>query len=102
MKTKEELILLKEEVEALNKKLHELTEEELAQVTGGIKMPDDFENVNDLLQYEAYKAESQVMENQQAAMECQQTGLDLDKNEIPKIESHIIKLKPHEYRNNPN
>ena len=36
MKTKEELNALKEEVEALNKKLAELTEEELAQVTGGV------------------------------------------------------------------
>ena len=35
MKTKEELNALKEEVETLNKKLHELTEEELAQVAGG-------------------------------------------------------------------
>ena len=35
MKTKEELNALKEEVEALNRKLHELTEEELAQVKGG-------------------------------------------------------------------
>ena len=35
MKTKEELNVLKEEVEALNKKLAELTEEELAQVSGG-------------------------------------------------------------------
>ncbi len=35
MKTKEELNALKEEVEALNKKLAKLTEEELAQVTGG-------------------------------------------------------------------
>ena len=35
MKTKEELNALKEEVEALNKKLAELTEEELAEVTGG-------------------------------------------------------------------
>ena len=35
MKTKEELNALKEEVETLNKKLAELTEEELAQVTGG-------------------------------------------------------------------
>ena len=34
-KTQEELNALKEEVETLNKKLHELTEEELAQVTGG-------------------------------------------------------------------
>ena len=35
MKTAEELKALKEEVETLNKKLHTLTEEELAQVTGG-------------------------------------------------------------------
>ena len=34
-KTQEELNALKEEVETLNKKLAELTEEELAQVTGG-------------------------------------------------------------------
>ena len=36
MKTKEELNALKEEVETLNKKLHELTDEELAQVSGGL------------------------------------------------------------------
>ena len=35
MKTKEELNALKEEVETLNKKLAELSEEELAQVAGG-------------------------------------------------------------------
>ena len=35
MKTKEELNALKEEVETVNKKLHELTSEELEQVTGG-------------------------------------------------------------------
>ena len=35
MKTKEELNALKEEVETLNKKLAELTEEELTQVSGG-------------------------------------------------------------------
>ena len=35
MKTKEELNDLKEEFETLNKKLIELTEEELVQVTGG-------------------------------------------------------------------
>ena len=34
-KTKKELEELKEEVEAVNEKLHELTDEELAQVTGG-------------------------------------------------------------------
>ena len=35
MKTKEELNALKKEVEALNKKLAELSDEELEQVTGG-------------------------------------------------------------------
>ena len=35
MKTKEELDALKEEVEAVNEKLAELTEEEIAQVNGG-------------------------------------------------------------------
>ena len=35
MKTKEELNALKEEVETLNKKLAELTEDELEQVSGG-------------------------------------------------------------------
>ena len=35
MKTQEELNKLKEEVEAVNEKLHELTAEELEQVTGG-------------------------------------------------------------------
>ena len=35
MKTKEELNALKEEAETASRKLHELTEEELAQVTGG-------------------------------------------------------------------
>ena len=36
MKTKNELNTLKEEVETLNKKLAELTEEELKQVAGGV------------------------------------------------------------------
>ena len=35
MKTKEELNALKKEVKTMNKKLAELTEEELAQVVGG-------------------------------------------------------------------
>lgn len=41
MKTKEELNALKNEVEALNKKLAELTDEELKQVIGGIINGDD-------------------------------------------------------------
>ena len=35
MKTKEELNKLKEEVETMNKKLKELTKEELSQISGG-------------------------------------------------------------------
>ena len=35
MKTKEELNALKEEIESMNKKLVGLTEEEIAQITGG-------------------------------------------------------------------
>ena len=37
MKSREELNVLKEEVETLNKTLHELTDEELEQVTGGVE-----------------------------------------------------------------
>ena len=36
MKTKEELNALKEEVEALNRKLAELTDDEMEQVAGGL------------------------------------------------------------------
>ncbi len=36
MKTQEELNALKEEIETLSRKLKELTDEELAQVAGGI------------------------------------------------------------------
>lgn len=39
MKTPEELNALKEEVKSLNEKLHELSEEELAQVAGGGFLP---------------------------------------------------------------
>ena len=38
-KSKEELNALKEEVETLNKKLTELSEDELKQVTGGYHVP---------------------------------------------------------------
>ena len=38
MKTKEELNAIKEEVEALNKKLSELNDDELKQIVGGMKI----------------------------------------------------------------
>ena len=43
MKTKDELDAIKEEIDALNEKLAELTEEELAQVTGGVKHDIEFD-----------------------------------------------------------
>ena len=46
-KTQEELNALKEEVVTLNEKLHELTEEELAQVSGGVA-PDLSKKQHDL------------------------------------------------------
>ena len=47
MKTKEELNALKDEIETLNKKLAELSEEELLQVCGGVLTAgkDEYENV---------------------------------------------------------
>ena len=45
MKTKEELNALKEEVETVNEKLHELTDEELAQVSGGVLSVANLHNI---------------------------------------------------------
>ena len=51
MKTKEELNALKKEVETVSRKLHDLTEEELAQVAGG-SVDDGFQSYNeDMLNY---------------------------------------------------
>ena len=62
MKTPEELNALKEEVEALKKKLHELNEEELAQVAGGAYIKDIYDQVTYDLYYpgknEQYNTES--------------------------------------------
>ena len=62
MKSKEELNALKEEVETLKKKLHELTEEELEQVSGGAYNKDIYDQVMyDLYypgKYEKYNTES--------------------------------------------
>ena len=44
MKSKEELNALKEEVETLNKKLHELTDEELEKVSGGAYVKDLYDH----------------------------------------------------------
>ena len=52
MKTKEELNALKEEVETVNRKLHELTEEELTQVSGGVIIPESLINIGNEENYE--------------------------------------------------
>ena len=41
MKTKDKMNALKEEVATVSRKLHELTDEELAQVAGGV-LPDSY------------------------------------------------------------
>ena len=45
MKTKKELNEIKEEINALNKKLYELTDEELNQVTGGLEYKIAFRSI---------------------------------------------------------
>ena len=52
MKTKEELNALKEEVENVNKKLAELTEDELAQVSGGVLNGTAVSNLKGMLHLE--------------------------------------------------
>ena len=52
MKTKEELNTLKEEVKTVNEKPHEPTEEELAQVTGGVDFGDLGDRVFGLFSFE--------------------------------------------------
>ena len=54
MKSKEELNALKEEVEAVNKKLAELTEDELAQVTGSGFLPVENDG-NDVIYFQCPK-----------------------------------------------
>ena len=62
MKSKEELNALKEEVKNLNEKLSALTDEELAQVTGGAYIKDIYDQVTYDLYYpgknEEYNTES--------------------------------------------
>ena len=52
MKSQEELNALKEEVENVNKKLAELTEEELTQVTGGVLNGTAVSNLTGMLKLE--------------------------------------------------
>ena len=72
MKTKEELNALKEEVETLSRKLHELTEEKLAQVSGGARLilGEDPEST-------AVVAESEVKLKERAVAEHLKTAEEL-------------------------
>ena len=51
MKTKEELNALREEVEALNIKLAELSEDELLQISGGTEVEDALREYQEKLQH---------------------------------------------------
>ena len=63
MKTKEELKSLKQEVEASDNKLTELTDEELAQVSGGVIIPESLINIGNEENYElnVFELPSDVM-----------------------------------------
>ncbi len=61
-KTKEELNAIKEEVEAVNEKLAELTPEEIAQVSGGVTLANPNEQLEGLAQV------GNILE--QSALEC--------------------------------
>ena len=98
MKTKEELNSLIAEVEILNKKLHELTEDELAEVCGGIELTDALEPIMDLFKNELSIIEP--AEEDPHVAESQQGIIDPCKTEPPKIDTHIINIKPKEYRSN--
>ena len=50
MKTKEELTALKEEVETVSRKLHELTEEELKYIAGGDSEHNNFMDIKRLIE----------------------------------------------------
>ena len=63
MKSKEELNALKEEIETVNKKLAELTEDELGQVTGGEAMA-GFERMFDDLDVEKTYTEPRTIKTQ--------------------------------------
>ena len=52
MKTPEELNAQKEEVKTLNERFRELTEDELAQVTGGVIRPESLINIGNEENYE--------------------------------------------------
>ena len=51
MKTKEELTVLKDEFEALNKKLAELSEDELKEVAGGVTLDMNGKDSNNVAIY---------------------------------------------------
>ena len=61
MKSKEGLNALKEAVEALNEKFHELTDEELEQVTGGAAATKA--TAEDVIETSVRKVESEVVQN---------------------------------------
>ena len=67
VKTQEELNAIKEEVETLNKKLQELTDEELAQVSGGHDLDPlqlkDYAAVRKMLE-QAFKQGLEVLKQQ--------------------------------------
>ena len=75
MKAKEELNALKKEVEALNKKLAELTEEELAQVTGG-SLADSLKKLQDGMKIDSGTDDSGGYQIDEKTREMIRQGID--------------------------
>ena len=95
MKSKEELNALKEEVDALNKKLAELTEEELAQVAGGVTLAIPNEQLEGLAQVRNILEQSAL----ERTIEPDQVP-EYQKQTIP-VAKNVIKISQRQiYRNN--
>ena len=97
MKTNEELKALKAEADALKDKLAELTNEELAQVSGGIPSMDEFQV--DLDPFEKRRTDEMEVATGPAAEQVPEKNdvIDSPATQIPKLETAIEKRRRQRY-----
>ena len=98
MKTKEELNALKEDVETVSRKLHELTDEELAQVTGGVNPAYNIGAVLDSPAIQLPKLEVAIDLQAVQLAEAQAVEESVTK-QIPANEAKVMECQRIEYRN---
>ena len=97
-KTQEELKVIKEEVETLNEKLAELTEEELAQVTGGVNPAYNIGAVLDSPAIQLPKLEVAI--DLQAVQPAEaQAVVESTTKQIPANEAKVMERQRIEYTN---